>query len=216
MEKEAAPTDGARRLRKPGWRDTRLVVGVLLVLASVAGVVALVAALDRTVPMYVARDDISLGERVDASRLSVVDVRLDAAARNYLSAQADLDAGAQANTLIRAGELVPLRALGVPDASLRKPVTIELERSLPQAVAVGSRVDVWAGERDRSSNSYGQPALLLPAAEVSALRPLDSGFGGTGGTVLEVLVEDAQLAALLDALANEASITVVHNPGGAP
>jgi hypothetical protein len=207
----------ARRLRKPSWRDPRLLAGILLVLASAAGVVALVSSLDNSVAMYVAKDDISLGEKVDPSRLSVVEVRLDGTADGYATAAGGIREGSQANTLIKAGELVPLRALAMPDAAGRKPVTIELQQSLPQAIAVGSRVDVWSGAKEASTNSYAQPELLLPGAEVSALRPLESGFGGTAGVVVEVLVDDEKLGELLNALANEARITVVHNPtGGTP
>ena len=204
----------ARRLRKPGWKDPRLLVGILLVAGSVAGTVGLVSARDRTVPMYVAKEDISFGEPVDASRLDVVDVRLDGTQGLYLQAGREPAAGTQANTLIRAGELVPLRGLGLDDGTTRKPVSIELEQTLPAAVVPGSRVDVWAAPRDRASNAYGRPVVLLPAAEVAAVSALDSGFGGTSGAVVELLVEDARMADLLAAVANEARVTVVHNPAG--
>ena len=52
----------ARRLRKPGWKDPRLLVGILLVAGSVAGTVGL-SPPDRTMPMYVAKEDISLVNR---------------------------------------------------------------------------------------------------------------------------------------------------------
>jgi len=204
----------ARRLRKPGWKDPRLLVGLLLVAGSVAGTVGLVSARDRTVPMYVAKEDISFGEPVDASRLEVVDVRLDGTREHYLAAGREPAAGTRANTLIRAGELVPLRGLGLDDGTTRKPVSVELEQTLPAAVVPGSRVDVWAAARDRTANAYGRPEILLPSAEVAAVSALDSGFGGTKGAVVELLVEDARMADLLAAVANEARVTVVHNPAG--
>lgn len=211
---EPNTSDGeARRLRKPGWKDPRLLVGILLMVASVAGVVALISSLDKSVAMYIAKEDISLGEKVEASRLSVVEVRLDGTAARY-AVVGGIPEGSQANTLIRAGELVPMRALGVPDATGRKPVTIELQQALTQAVVVGTRVDIWSGAKTAATNSYEQPELLLPGAEVSALRPMETGFGGTAGIVVEVLVEDGKLSQLLNALANEARITVVHNPSG--
>lgn len=209
---EAGPD--ARRLHKPGWKDPRLLIGVLLVVASIAGVVALVSSLDKTVPMYVARDDISLGQRIEPSRLSVVDVRLEGLQGRYLSADAAPETGLQANSLIRAGELVPVAAVGLPDALHRKPVSIEVSEQLPEAVLAGTRVDVWAAARGTNATSYEKPAMLLEAAEVSAVREMDSGFGGSGGMVIEVLVEDQALPGLLAAIANEARITVVYNPGG--
>ncbi|GER24356.1 hypothetical protein NCCP1664_28510 [Zafaria cholistanensis] len=189
-------------------------MGILLVAGSVAGTVGLVSARDRTVPMYVAREDISFGEPVEASRLDVVDVRLDGTQEHYLPAEREPAAGTRASTLIRAGELVPLRGLGLDDGTTRKPVSVRLEQALPAAVVPGSRVDVWAAARDRSANAYGRPEILLPSAEVAAVSALESGFGGASGTVIELLVDDGRMADLLAALANEASVTVVHNPAG--
>ena len=45
------PRPTAARLRQPAWRDTRLVVGVVLVLLSMAIGAKVVAAADDTVPM---------------------------------------------------------------------------------------------------------------------------------------------------------------------
>jgi hypothetical protein len=45
----------ARRLRRPSWRDPRLLVGLLLVLLSVTGVTGLVRAVDTSEPVFVAR-----------------------------------------------------------------------------------------------------------------------------------------------------------------
>ena len=45
------PVPTAARLKRPGWRDARLVVGVVLVLASVVLGSWVVARLDDRVPM---------------------------------------------------------------------------------------------------------------------------------------------------------------------
>ena len=44
----------ARRFQTPSWRDTRLLVGVLLVLVSVVAGAVVVDRADRTVPVYAA------------------------------------------------------------------------------------------------------------------------------------------------------------------
>jgi hypothetical protein len=48
------PKPTASRLTKPSWRDTRLVVGVVLVLLSMTVGAKAIAAADDTVPMYAA------------------------------------------------------------------------------------------------------------------------------------------------------------------
>ena len=70
------PVPVAARLRRPGWRDPRLLAGLALVAASVAlGSWALRAA-ERTVPVYVARETTVPGTAIDAGSLAVADVRL--------------------------------------------------------------------------------------------------------------------------------------------
>ena len=80
-------TTEARRLRPPSWRDGRLVVGVLLILASVALGVRLVAAADQRVPVFAAARTLVPGERVEAADLARVDVTLGDAAGAYLPAE---------------------------------------------------------------------------------------------------------------------------------
>lgn len=215
MGTEAERTGPARRLRKPGWRDPRLLVGILLVVASVAGVLTLVSLQNQTVPMYVAREDIALGQKLDPDALRVVDVRLDAVQDRYLSAEQPPADDLHANALIRGGELVPVAAVGGRDPEGRKPLSVELTQELPVAVTVGTRVDLWAAARGGNSTTYGEPKRLLQSVEVSALRELDSGFGGASGQVVELLVTDKELPGLLSAIANEARLTVVRNPVGA-
>ena len=56
------PTPKAARLQKPSWRDTRLLVGVLLVLAATVLGSLTVAAADDRVPMYAANGPLLPGQ----------------------------------------------------------------------------------------------------------------------------------------------------------
>lgn len=214
MATDVQHSEPARRLRKPGWRDPRLIVGILLVVVAVAGVLTLLSLQNKTVPVYVANQDISMGEKIESSGLDVVDVRLDSVQDHYLTAREAPAEGLQANTLIRSGELVPMASIGGRDPQGRKPLSVELSRDLPVAVAVGTRVDVWSAERGANSTTYEEPKKLLETVEVSAIHELDSGFGGTSGQVVELLVTDEDLPDMISALANEAQLTVVFAAGG--
>src|SRR5215207_4334697 len=88
MPELPAPT--ASRLRKPSWRDGRLLVGVLLVLLSaMVGSLALARADDR-VPVYAAKGPLLPGEALTADRVGRVDVQLGDATAAYLSAASSL------------------------------------------------------------------------------------------------------------------------------
>lgn len=201
-----------RRVARPTWKDPRLLIGVLIVLASCVGIVALTSTLDKTVPMYVAKSDISLGEQLNAEMLGVTNVKLGDLADRYVPATPESIIGYRANSLIRAGELIPASSLGLQDGTNRRPVSVNLPDALPAAITAGSHVDVWVASKDRATNGFAAPTLLLPAAEVTFRAERSTGFGGTSGTVVELLVVDEKLADLLEAMANDARITVVFNP----
>jgi hypothetical protein len=208
------PGDGApgARLAKPSWKDPRLLVGLLLVLASIAGVVALVDAADSTVPAYAAKEDIAVGQPIEPGRLERVDVRLGDAEGRYLLA-GGLPEGKVALQRVAKGDLVPVSSLGDPGAVDRKPVSIAVGDSLPAEAVPGTRVDVWVALPD-GRNGFSEPALLVPGAEISHREAASSALGGSRETRVLVLVPDPTLPKLLGALANEATVSLVWNPAG--
>lgn len=211
MSAEAAGAQAeTKRLQRPGWRDPRLIIGLLLVIASIAGVVGLVTALDRTVDVYAAKEDLTVGERVSAADLSVVEVRVDGFENLYVSAGEPLESGTRASAFVKAGELVPARAIVGTDQQGRKPVSVPVAGAISSSISVGGHVDVWSAAPEGTGNDYAEPARILEQVEVASVADIQSGFGGTSGTNLELLVTDDELPALLGALANDSKITVVY------
>jgi hypothetical protein len=205
-------TQGAARLRKPSWKDPRLLIGVLLVLASTAGVVALLASQDRTSDVYSARQDIAVGTALSPEDLVAVPVRLGDSTGAYLPVSEGIPENAVLTRLVTEGELVPAAAVGTADDLDRKPVGLSVKDPLPTGTAAGDRVDVWVSLRT-DTNSYDQPRLLLEAAEVSELTVDESALGASASTLVQVLVDDEAMPELLDALSNDARIAVVLDPG---
>jgi hypothetical protein len=202
----------ASRLKKPSWRDPRLLIGILLVLASTAGVIALLNSQNTTLLVHSAREDIAVGSTVTAEDLVAVPVRLGDAIGAYLPVSGGVPAQGVALRLITRGELVPSSAIGVSDDLDRKPVGLSVEDPLPTGTTAGDRVDVWVSLR-MDTNTYEEPELLLEAAEIAELTVGESALGASRETLVQVLVDDGALPRLLDALSNEARIAVVLNPG---
>ena len=211
MVPESAAT--AARLKRPSWKDPRLMVGILLVLTSVAGVVFLVGSADRTTEVYAARDGIAVGETLTPENVVRVKVRLGDAEQHYITASDGLPQGTVAVQRIAKDQLVPRASLGEVDQLNRKPVAIQVEQSLPSQAVPGARVDVWVAQPD-AKNGFSEPKLVLPGAEIAEVTTGSTALGSSKTTVLMVLVEDGQMPALLGAQANEAKISVVWNPGG--
>jgi hypothetical protein len=204
---------GGARLRKPSWKDPRLVVGILLVLASTAGVISLLGAADQTTEAFAAREAIAVGERLTEDKLHRVRVRLGDLEQRYLTPESGLTEGLVAVQRIGRDQLVPRDSLGELDLLDRKPVAVTVDEALPAQAVAGSRVDVWVALPDER-NGYHQPTLLLPGAEVAQLTPGSTALGSARSTVVMVLVTDSQMPQLLGAQANKAKISVVWNPGG--
>ncbi|WP_306418593.1 SAF domain-containing protein [Arthrobacter pityocampae] len=202
----------APRLRKPSWKDPRLLIGLLLVLSSTAGVIALLDSQNTTTQVYSAREDIAVGSKLTEEDLVAVPVRLGDVSDAYLTVAAGIPDAAVATRLVPRGELVPAAAVGRTDGLDRKPVGLTVEDPLPSGTAAGDRVDIWVSLRT-DTNSYDEPRLLLEAAEVAELTVGESALGGSSSTLVQVLVDDGAMPALLGALSNDARIAVVLNPG---
>ena len=174
----------AVRLERPGWRDPRLVVGVLLVCASVLLGARLLASGDDTSPVWATDGPVAAGAGLSPSDVRVVRVRFssEADAGRYLSAAEPFGEGLVAARDLGEGELVPADAVRAGGGSLRQlPLTLPAG-AVPPAVRVGTRVDVWAVAREGSAGSAGSAAsgaasrLLLEDVPVLAV-----GRGGVGG-----------------------------------
>ncbi|MEZ2389034.1 hypothetical protein AB6813_05690 [bacterium RCC_150] len=207
-------TVSAARFKKPSWKDPRLLVGVLLVLASLAGVIAIVGTADRTMQAYAARESIAVGQTVSKDDLIVVNVRLDDVESSYLTPADGVPERRVAVQRVGKNQLVPKESLGSADSLNRKPVAISIQEALPPQAIAGSRVDVWVSLPDARSG-FGVPQLLLPSAEIAQVTENASTLGGTKEKVVLVLVTDEQMPKLLGAQANKAKVAVVWNPDGA-
>lgn len=208
------------RLRPPSWRDGRLLVGVLLVLSSVALGSRVVAAADDTVAVYAAASTLPSGAALTQGSLRVVRVRLGPGTAAYLPAAAGPPAGTVLLRTVGAGEIVPAAAVGRPELLTRRPVLVPLTGPWPGGVEVGAAVDVWASAKDQApgAGGYRPPRLLASAAEVFSVTPPGTGLSAAQGGSVQVLLEQDDLPAVLDAVANGARVALVPAPGarGAP
>lgn len=201
------------RLKRASWRDPRLIVGISLVLASVAGVISLVAGADRTTEVFAAKNSIAVGERLTPELVVRTKVRLGDTEQHYIPAASGLPENAVAIQRIGKDQLVPRTSLGTVDALDRKPVALTVSEVLPAQAVAGARVDVWVARPD-ARNGFSEPTILLSGAEIAEVAEGSTALGSSKTTVLMVLVEDSSMPALLGAQANDARISVVWNPGG--
>jgi hypothetical protein len=197
----------ARTAARAFLLDPRLLIGVALVVCSVVGVVAIVSAADESVEVLATDTALVPGDRVTLNALSVRSVRLDAMAHGYLT-PGDVPAdGVVVTRAVGAGELVPAAAVGRSDGVRMASLVLSSEGALAASVGPGSPVDIWSAPA--VEGGYAEPLVIVPGATVVRLVETRTIVSGGAVTGVEVLVPRARIAAVLAAVANDASISIV-------
>lgn len=200
-------TDSKRKAR-PFAFDPRLAIGILLVVASIAGVLAIVSAADETVEVYAAREPLSPGDRIGAGDLETRSVGLDDAAVVYLVPGDVPGEGFVVTRPVDVGELVPASAVGSVDGLRLTSVVLAVGGQLAASVRPGSTVDVWAS-REVENGRFGPPAVIVSGATVVRLVEAESIISGGETTAVEVLLPRSKVARVLEAAANADAVSIV-------
>lgn len=208
---DVAATAPVMRLRRPRWKDPRLIVGIVLVVASVLMGALVVSRLAETTPVMVARTSIVPGDEIDPANLSTVEMRLGDQDELYVGTLGAIPDGAVATRAIQAGELVPLSAVGqAADVPLR-PVVIPVDATVAESVAPGATVELWHTSPATDDGGQGSAELLVSDGIV---RRIDEGSSlGMRSMAVEVLVPRDDLASVLEVLSQEERLDVIGVPG---
>jgi SAF domain len=178
-----ASPQGARQ-RRTRWRDPRLWLGIVLVLASVAVGARVLASADDTVAVWEVAHDVPAGREVDTSDLRVTQVHFDeaAVAEQYVPAGQPLGPGAHATRDLHAGEILAASAV----SSAATPAIRELPLGVgaahePADLRAGDHVEVWAVPGSSTGDGTGgRSAPTLVLRDVTVLSVGSSGVGVSG------------------------------------
>ncbi|MBC7291585.1 MAG: SAF domain-containing protein [Actinotalea sp.] len=209
------PAPRAPRLRRPGWRDPRLLLGVALVgLSALLGSWA-VGSAGRTAPVLVAREALVPGEALRAEMLRTVDVRLPEDGAQYLPADVDL-AELVVTRVVREGELVPSSAVASAGDAATRAVAVTTGAEVSSAVVEGSLVDLWFVPETPlgGAASPAPPRQLAAALTVAEVGAATSTFSVGPGATVHVLVPLDDLPEVLAAVRGAGTVELVPVPGG--
>lgn len=191
---EAPDSPRAARLASPSWLDTRLVLGVLLVLVSVVVGARVLASADRSQLVWSTTRDLAPGASLAADDLAPAQVRLFGSTGSYLPATGEPPVGYVLDRAVTAGELLPLAALVRPgdDVDLRLVTVPVLPGHYPPSLQRGQLVDVWATPDRDAALAAGDPAqasrLVLRGLTVDAAPDRGGALGGAAPEQAVVLV----------------------------
>jgi hypothetical protein len=208
MSGHEATRNVADKKRRSFWFDPRFAIGIALVVVSVLGVVGLVSAADSSIDVLAARATLTPGQHITADDLVETSVRAGQVERLYLRGSQVSSAGVVITRTIHAGELVPASAVGSAAGLQLTSVVVALNATLPASVGPGSRVDVWSARQD-DSNNFAAPTVLVSAAVVVRIVEQKNLVAATTGSSVELLVPRFVTASVLEAMANEAALSVV-------
>ena len=199
------------RLRRPRWKDPRLIVGIVLVVASVLMGALLVSRLSATTSVLVAKTPIVPGDTIDTADLVAVEMRLGDQTGSYAGSLEAIPDGAVATRVVQAGELLPMSAIGQADDVPLRPVVIPVDATVAESVAPGATVELWHTAPAGEDGTEAQAVLLVPDAVV---RRIDEGSSlGMRSMSVEVLVPDDSLGAVLEVLSKDERLDVIGVPG---
>ncbi|HEU5222260.1 MAG TPA: hypothetical protein VFU07_01090 [Candidatus Lumbricidophila sp.] len=193
--------------RKEHRIDLRLVIGLVLVAASVAGVWGLVSGFDRSERRLVARETLVPGSTVHLDDFVTASVRLGSSAAEYLAPTDVPAAGLLVVRTVGAGEVVPAASVTATEQADVATVVVPIASKLPSAVKPGALVDIWAAA-PTEGGGVAAPAVLVAGAEVAKLAD-DQGMVVRGGTSVELVVPRDRVGGVLQALALESVISLV-------
>jgi hypothetical protein len=206
----------ASRLRPPRWRDRRLLVGVVLVLSSVALGAAVVGRADTTTPMYAASHVLTPGQRLTPEDVHVVRVRLGHQASFYLAAANGLGSGPVVVRSVQRGELVPASALGPAESVTARPVAVTVPAAAVEGLRAGSLVDVWIARKEAGGQTFQLPEPVARSAEVVSVNSGGGVLAASSDATLRLLLSGDLVARVLSAVDNGDRVDVVPVPGSVP
>ena len=187
--------------------DSRLIVGALVIVASIAAGYFVVTSTTRTTDLYVTRVTVVAGTALSEANLTRKPANLADASGAYLAA-GDFVEGSIATRTLGAGEFVPLSAVGRVSAVTTTRMVVDVSSGLPEDTTPGTAVDVWATLTDPFGEQPSSSFVVVPGA--TFVRVVTSDALASDATMrAELQIPRSSLRSLLAAQGDGARIVVV-------
>lgn len=196
-------------MKTPSWFDPRLVLGIVLVLGSVALGAIVVSRADSSKAVVAMSRDLAAGTVITAADVHTARVRLQSTAGLYVPGGTSV-LGRTLTLSLRSGELLPRSAVGATSRT-ETTLTVPVRPENAPDVKRGQRIAVWV------STQYCQAVLVIGDVVVQDVR--QAGTGALSAASNESLVVRAPAALaqrVVTALGLEGATLRVGVLGGSP
>lgn len=172
----------ANTFKKFSMKDVRVIAGIALVMLSILIGALLFRHEDVRSTVWQSTRDLPAGAIVGESDFTPVMADLAGATGQYAIEPMN---GALTRSL-KAGEFLPAGAIGAPDTSNQRFVTLPVEPLHAPELASGDEVDVWS-----TNDESGTSQLVLEGVHVVSVTTDVVGAGGESGVIVAVASADA-------------------------
>lgn len=196
-----------KKLRMPERNNRRnLLLGLLLIALSVAGVWFAIESNDKTEDYLVAARPASSGSMVTADSFRVAHFNLSTSSNLYLR-PGQVPVGSYLLNTVDVGQLIPKGSVATSIIDARQPVIISSTMPVPANLKVGDFVDVWVSAAIEN-NKFAPSVTLVRDAEITdIIEP--SGVMADQTPRVQVLVPVVSVAPILDAIASKGALSLV-------
>lgn len=202
----------AARTRRTFWTDIRFLIGVVLVIVSILGVWLIVSSARETMPVLQANRTITQGEALASGDFQVVEVNLGAVTDGYVSPP-DLDSGMIAARTVTAGELLSSTAIADAHSARTTNIVVESSVGLPAHIGAGTAVELWCAPLLDDSKAFDAPRILAADVVVASIPEAD-GMLAQRSTAVELIIDRADVAQVLEAINAGAALSIVPQGAG--
>ncbi len=191
-------SEPARRVERPRWRDTRLLVGVLLIVLSVVLGARFIDGATQSGRWLSVTHSLPAGHVLAASDLLAVKAHLPAAsAGQYFAAPASALEGKTLTRSLAAGELLAADAVSADHQQPSRVVPLVVKAGRLPAMAAGDRIDVYVLSRP-TAGGVSRETRVLTNVEFIGAEVL-----GSGETSVQVRVAPADAVTAIAASQSE-------------
>lgn len=190
------------------FTDLRFILGIVIIVACVAGGAWLFSNMGATQTVYRFTKDLPVGHQISAEDVTSVEVNLGLAHELYLT-----EPPAPNQVLLRpatSGELALKSSFGAAENVALSTVVVNLGAPVPSGVKVGSNIELWAVPGD--GNQVADPQRVASGAQVSKIIT-DKTIMSSGKPKLEVKVNPKDLPGLLKWISKEGVLVAVDAHG---
>ena len=157
---------------------------------------------------FVASRDLARSTALNETTVEIMTADLGNSGGRYLLASEDQYERWFLTEPVASGELIPVSSLVAKKEEDCSPIILSLGSTLPDALAAGSTVDLWAAQQSPTQDSI--PYELAIGAELISVREIDTGMGDRQQKV-EVCVSAAEVRSLVEAIAKQSTVVAVRS-----